>query len=82
MLRIPASREENFVLHIERQPGAGAALARQIVMARHRKDLRFDNGDVVLVLDIDIYMCDLLVGRALLGSAAEVRRLRNTPVGD
>ncbi len=68
---VAAGGEEDAVLGVDGETGAAAALAGDVVLAGHLERGGVDDGDGVLVFDVDVKMA-LAVEYGLLGGAAEV----------
>ena len=66
-----AHGEKNVVLGVQAKPARTAAFARQVEVCCHLESLDVNDGDVVLVLKIDIKM-SFFVACRLFGRAAQV----------
>ena len=70
-LRLAAGDEQDLILYVHGEPGAGSAFSGQVVMAGDGHGLGVDHRDVVFIFDIDVDVA-FSVGDGLFGRAAQV----------
>ena len=71
--RVAAADEEDLVLASNARPAGTSAFRRDVVMRGHLHRLGIDDGDVVLVFDVDVDVA-VAIGDRLLRRAAQIER--------